>query len=572
MSVTLADYIRPHKPMVKIWDKDKANLYHTYDSFNMPGNTINVTDIDVTLAYGAAGSFGVLIEDSGGALNPNVGLGSKVLVASGKFSANYELIQGYVRRHRRFRDDTGVLRHLLAGYGSKIRYNERLTNFHRVGKKTAFGSTEWDRTDSNMKASELFKDIVQDTDHLPIKGPAEAALQADLSQVSSQVNEFIPSISLRFAEWAKVADKIADTVGAVWGVDVGQSPMYNDRPFLRYPTLKHSGIIIKDVEEIVSGKDTENVSYFVGPWNFEDSMEVSDGFANRLYGRGKTAQNVDQANTDVPATPAYYELYNKEVGFKFTPKSARFDGISLLLSKVGNPTGIWGNGVVHGHVQTDDNGSPGRKVGAFDIPIASIGTSATAFDNIQLWWIAEGIQWDKPHWVVIYATGGDANNTVRLHHDNKTGGTVATRTGANIGHESTAAWTVQTGQPAPNFTTVEVGSILAECSDGDSIKKYGLVEAVVDAEWITDGEAMDRLLAGILEYSAKPKRFYETKRVTMPRKAFFPGELVTIVDSKSGLDRSTRAEIMEVRYKFRATQFGLGCRYAEITPVGYVGL
>lgn len=98
------------------------------------------------------------------------------------------------------------------------------------------------------------------------------------------------------------------------------------------------------------------------------------------------------------------------------------------------------------------------------------------------------------------------------------------------------------------------------------------MEAVIDAEWVTDGEAMDRLLAGILEYSAKPKRFYKTKKLTMPRKAFFPSELVTIVDAKSGLDRSTRTEIMEVRYKFRATEFGLGCRYAEITPVGYIGL
>ena len=70
-------------------------------------------------------------------------------------------------------------------------------------------------------------------------------------------------------------DAIGEVTGAIWGTDE-----YGN-PYLRYPTEKHSGIILKD-----NPSDTDsawNTSINMSAFEFEDIIDNSEGFANRLY-------------------------------------------------------------------------------------------------------------------------------------------------------------------------------------------------------------------------------------------------------------------------------------------------
>ncbi|MEM3161285.1 MAG: hypothetical protein QXJ74_10940 [Nitrososphaera sp.] len=525
--MTLPDYIRP-KVAVKKWDGTET--FFSYDSFAPPSSGPRLLALEVEDREMQPGLFTVHIEDSGRLLDARVGNGNKVVIQLGHTQgslSNY--MAGFVRQVDVLRSATGLYEVKLHGWSSVVRLEERIGNFYRIADRAQNGEDP-DLSDEKMKCSEVFKDLFEDSDHLPIGQPAEAFSTAGVQDIQERV----ASIKEPFVEWKQVADRLAEASGAIYGIDA------NDSAFMRYPTLAHSGVTISD-----AGGQQDNVGYFVGPWNFRDSIKKSDGFANRLYGRGGTQLHLD---ADSFVDNAAIECYSADRAAQFVPSLIRVNTISLLLSRVGTLAQD-----IQGQVVLDDGGPEGDVVGTFTIFRSLVGTSATAVNRINVNIAGGGrIQVDKKHWIVLKRQG-DSSNYFRWHHDGGASGVNAYK------NES---WTVQQNSYSLAHRTYSSSRVLVECSSPVSIGKYGVVEAVVDAPWIIERQAMDQYLTGILQYSALQRRLYDVKEVWAPATLLKAGTLVRLKDGKSGVDAD--AEVLLARYRFSAGENGLGTRKAEV--------
>jgi hypothetical protein len=232
----------------------------------------------------------MVVEDSRHGIDTSmVGEGNAVLIQAGKTvedlgDGRHNLIFGYITEKRVIRPDTNVLLYEFRGYGSMIRYSERLTNFSKSARRVKHDSAEPDTTDPDMIAYRLFEEIVDTTEHMPIGGPKETQFtHKGVTDVTPKVEGFIANIEEELAEISSPMDFIADSTGATWGISY--NPDLND-VFLRYATLEPSGIIIKSGNDIDNPDDDKfHTSYILGEWSFTDSRDKSQGFTNRFFAR-----------------------------------------------------------------------------------------------------------------------------------------------------------------------------------------------------------------------------------------------------------------------------------------------
>ncbi len=532
------------RPKVSIRKFDGSETYYEYDSYAPPSSGARVIAVDVEDRQLVAAPFRITIEDHGGALDAGVGNGNKVTVSIGSTQAGLvPFVTGYVRLVEVARADTDIKEITLHGYSSLIRLDERIGNFYRIADRAGNGEDP-DPGDEKMKCSEIFKDIFEDTDHLPIGIPQEPFTTGGVQDIS----ERLASIKEPFVEWKQIADRIAEASGTTYGIGP------DDIAFLRYPTLAHSGITIRDAGNPDAANPDATTGYFVGPWSYTDSIKKSDGFANRLYGRGGTQLHlfVDRFTDN-----ASIECHSADRAVQFTPDAPRLDSISLLLSRAGTTL----PSDVAGEVRLDHDNTPdGDIIGSFSIFKDLIGSSAaTAVNRINISMHGSRIQVDKKHWIILKKMG-DAGNHVRWHHDNGTAGVNAARSGST--------WAVSEDSYILTHRAYCSRRVLTEASDQKSIDRYGVTEAVVDAPWIIEGQTMDSYLTAILQYSALQHRTFEVRRIHAPTTLLSAGKLVRLVDAKSGINAD--AEVLMSRYRFRAEDGGLGTRFAEVQLQTYV--
>jgi hypothetical protein len=535
--LTLPSYLRP-KIVIKKWDG--STTYFTYDAFAPPASGARVLSCTVEDKELVAAPFRIVIEDSGGTLDPNVGNGNKVTISIGTTPGSLAgFVTGYVRQVEVARKDTHVKEITLHGFSSVVRLDERISNFYRIAARDANG-VDPDPADTSMKCSEIFKDIFEDTDHLPIGQPTEPFTTGGVQDIG----ERLASIKEPFIEWKQIADRAAEASGSVYGIDA------SDVAFMRYPTLTHSGITIKGAS---SSMDVDAATgYFLGPWNYTDTIKKSDGFANRLYGRGGTQLQLD---IDKFTDSASIECYTKDRAIQFTPKAPRLDALSFILSSTGTLLAD-----VAGEIRLDDGNTPdGEVVGTFSIFKNLVQASATTIQRVNTSMYDNRLQVDKKYWLVI-KKAGDASNHLKWHRDNGTSGVNAER--------SASTWAVSTSSYTLAHRTYFSRRVLAEASDQISIDRYGVIEAVVDAPWIIERQTMDTYLTSILQYSALQHRVYDVKKIYAPSTLINAGKLVRLVDTLSGVNAD--AEVVMSRYKFTSDENGLGTRFAEIQLQAYV--
>lgn len=280
-------YGKPLRPRIYIMDPSGNEVYHSFDAFKPEESDIRVNYVDVTVAQGQAGDFTIRVEDAARRIDPSVvGEGNMVLIQAAKSDSalndgRHDLMLGYIRTKNVIRRDTGTLEYEFTGAGASIRLNERITTFNYAARRLAYNNTVADQNDSSMYAMNLVKKLIESTEHLPLGTPLED--QFTIKGVMERepiVKDFVPAIEEELTEWSNILDIISDTTGAGWGTSI-----VDRRPdiYLRYPTLEHSGITIKD--KVALTDDRYRTAYLVGPWNFEDSTRKEDGFTNRFFAR-----------------------------------------------------------------------------------------------------------------------------------------------------------------------------------------------------------------------------------------------------------------------------------------------
>lgn len=531
----------PLMPRIIIKDRTGATTLHTYNAFNLGSNDIHISSLDLKFSLQSLPEADIKIEDSGNTLDQDVINGCKVLIDLGKTEgALARKFSGYVRGKKVVRSDTGTFEMMLHCLGSGVRFNERLTSFNRMAKRTAVNSGDPDTTDAAMQAQHLMKNLVEQADHLPIGEPLESFTTTG---VDTSVIEVIPCISMKYMEWSDIAGNISDTVGAIWYVDE------NDNLVFKYPTLTSSGIVVKDGP--ASSLDSADTCYFIGGFTIEDSIRKSDGFANRLYGRGGNELAPDAFSaTDAAST----SLHDRSLAIQFTPTDTwNASAVTVILSKTGSP--VITKGRMAAVLRVSRSNTPGYPISQVYFETEHITSSPTVVTfgfsarSVGL----RNLQYGHPHWLELSKINGtvDASNTINWHRDIGTSGRNAYKTPGG-------SWTVQSSSYTFTYGQLFSRQVLQEASDSDSIDTYGVIEAVIDAPWILDGRTMDKYLTAILSWTSRPKRIYTIPVCTIPDTLPMPGQTVELRDTKTGFTTGNTAELLEAAYHWNALESGMG--------------
>jgi len=582
-------YMLPVKPRVRIMDRTGQTLFYDFNAHisgsyttasytpisfttsQIPPNSLKVLHVETELSMNSSGTFTITIEDSDRVIDMSqFGLGNRVQIFAGKTDYTMEgLLDGYCRNFEPHRDAHGTLIYIMSGYGSQILTNERIVDFVKMADRTDLGEFIADSRDTSHQAYALFKSVFTDASVYPLKRPTLLSQGGfTLDGIDPRVNFFLPAISQSHVPASAILDKIAEYAGAVWGIQ-------DNNVFLHYPNMKHSGITIKDVREDI---DLANrTSYFTGPWNFVDSMDITNGFANVLFIKG----GVMQADVSSTASAGFTTLDNKDIAQRVTPQAARLKNICALLARDGTG-GQFQKPFLEGALVADDGGKPaGLKLFDIKMPILEISSQPTPVFSFNIKTSVKDLQVGESYWLIFYAKGSSNSDTIKWYHDNdfisedrppsafrnvmldKT-----TEDRIKPGMTDTTGWSVSKTGPVYTHAFFSVVQTMAVCVDTASAAKYGRVEAVLSAPWISDAITLQSYGASLLQFMAKPLRTFNLQTVTIPNNhMFMPSETVTVLDSFSGLN--IEAEIQSVKYVFDEAD-AFGSRTCEMVPIAYV--
>jgi len=577
-------YILPLKPRIQIQSKDGSTTFYDYNAHETPQPSINITNLTVELALGQAGTFDMGIEDADGIIDRKlINLGCKVKVAIGKSEdAMFPLNTFYCRKFATYVDAANNLRYAMHGYGAQVITNERIVDVQKMAQRDSLGDFTPNVNDSSMLAYRLFKSIFEDVNIMTLKKPPTLLQQGNFTEdgISSLVNPFIPAITESHVEASQVLTKIADYAGADWGI-------LNDDIFLRYPTMRHSGVIITDISDDL---DLANrTSYCVGPVNYEDSMEQGDGFANVFILKG----GVMQPDTGSTGVAGYTSLFQKDIAQRIQPMASRLRNLCVTFSRVGEG-GKSARRFVEGAVVADatttgpsniagDGGtvtsSPGGiKLMDLRIPLSSIPNTPTPVFDFNTKFSTHDVQVNQNYWLIFYAKGSSEQDTILWYHDNdfetedRQPSAYRTVTMDPITEDRTdpnkadlGGWNINPTGPVYSHSFFSVVRSLSVVKDTASIEKYGRVEGMLTADWITDPITLQSYGAAVIQNTAKPVRRFSLSAVTIPNNyIFLPGDQVTIENQTAGI--TSDAQIQQVRYVFDSNS---ECRRAEISPFTY---
>ena len=508
----------------------------------------------------------------------------------------------------------------MSGFGTQVIFNERVVNFLRQSIRRTDNPNRPFYDDPNMKAYLLFKELCEKTDVIPTQYPAikhtlYPGMFNTTDLIDPAVDTFIASITEPYVEASQVANNIADMAGAVWGVEAG-SPSTPDKVFLRFPSTTHSGILIKDKPETEDPDEPTsiNVSYLTARtgFNYTDSMKKEDGFTSKPF--SKTGQD-QVSGTTSQGTDNFTAVAGVEIAQQITVNSTQFRDLAVTVGIDGvgeqSPSGTissWDPDVTRFLIVNDDNGRPGSTLEMqldFKLDVEN-GEQKTLFLQLPQAHQLKTLKPGDKAWLimgqecVLTWSTADGNYpdgcgksypdfALRWFHDGGTSGISALRTvcqtwsGSSMGYTRTPAaghydegWVVNAAGPTYSHTFFDSFSHIVEAADQESIEKYGEVDSFIDANWITDEDTMSSFLGSFIQYAAKPRRIYEMSEIYIPYLSpIQPGQLVTVVDTKSGLtaNKNTIAEVQEVRYEFSAESAGrtpLGTNTCEVRLLGYV--
>ena len=560
------------RPKIEIYNNLGDTLLLTYDAFDPDSALVKCTECDIQLGL-AQSTFSIRFEDGNHNIDvTKIGLGNKVKIYTGQTSADQLLFTGYTEKRSPRILGNGVMDYLLYGFGETAALNDLIVNFKRASTSLNLADPNIPtRPDSKMQVHELVRDLFEDLDVRILKDQTiQSYLGLDLSGISPEVQERLLSIAETTQEASRVLDFLAEVTGANYKIE-------NGKLIFEYPLISHSGIVIKNQKADTDKADT--TSYFIGPWEYEDSIAKEDGFANRIYTftaietKAVVSENFNR-NASI--------LYNRAIAQQFTAIDTRFSDIAVILSRIGDPFPFTGSTevldqAVDAEIRLDNNGKPnGPTISSFKIPVSGLSSAA---DTIFVNGIKVSSAVSSPntkYWLVLFPVGESPGDTIRWHHDNDI--SLPNRFSAfAIGENKNSTFTWNTSDFGPVYTHTIFSRIrrLQEYSDPQSIKQFRLKEDVVDISFLDDTYSVAKMMQNILSFRAKPKRVYSLNDVTIPSgRLFLPGQYVTIYDTTGHHDisRNVFAEITEVNYKWTTDDPNntLGTFRCQILPLGSV--
>jgi hypothetical protein len=569
-------YWVPLKVRVEIYDNKGLELLLVYDSFLPETNPIVLLDCEVSLGL-TNSSFNLRFEDGSGAINQNtIGLGNKVLIYAGRTSNNLTLLfTGYSEKRTPIILGDNVMEYIMEGYGEMASFNDLIVNFKRASTELVdINDPNFPkRPDAKMSVFELVTDLMEDEDVRVIRDMRiKDYLGLDISGISQEVSERLLSVVQNMTELSQVMNFLSEVTGAYWKVE-------NGRLIFEYPDVQHSGIIIQNKK--TTSDLAKSTSYFIGPWQYTDSIAKEDGFANRIY----TNTTIDTKSVaSNMSNKGATTLYGRAIAQQFTTIESRISTIALLLSRVGNPfsEGETGesteivNQVVKGEIRIDDgNNKPsGVVISQFNVEVGGLtSTAQTVFVN-DITIDASVLSPSAKYWIVLMPCGISHRDTVKWHHNGDLS-TINQYSAFAHGEDKTNLSDFKVARYGPTYGHAIFARIrrLQEYSDPQSIKTFRLKEDVAQMDFLDDSTSVSKMMQNVLAIRGKPVRKYSLREVTLPLGLWFtPGMNVTITDDTGHHAESSNifAEVHEVRYSWStgSPDTTIGIFKVSILPVG----
>jgi hypothetical protein len=574
------------RPKVQIFDhQDTSIMLHEYDSFK-DNNDLIIETISTNEQIGTAGTFSFRVRDNEQVINRNkVGNGCKVVISMAKhiYGPWRNIASGYVEQMKVQRDALNGLRYTFAGYGSGIIIQETLTNFKKTATRLSLGSADADPNDHTMQIKNLMKALLTDTDHLI---SATTSVQDkggyDLSLISTDLDTFVPQVSIRDHPVATAMNFLSERSGSIWGVNA------NDQFWAWYPGSTHSGVILKTFKKSEKLSDhTYSPSYFFGPWDYTIPID-QDSFGNVLISYAGTPSRAGSASTAIGSTtgtggggnPTGTPLGTTEVAQQINVTIPGISKISVMLQKIGPLKSKFVNGVIYGDLAGQNKPNLHNIYATFQLDISRlvIGVPTPVFSTqvSRIGFLLPG----SKCWIALQYVGprNDAQTVIWLNSGTTTIGSdsqglyygtreVAATTSTPITGEGPVPFTIRNDRVYTYATFYDTKTKVI-VRDPISILRFGEVERMIDVSWTTDFKTINDLLFLMLNTMSKPQMQYNLEKVSIPDMPFQAGKLVTVIDDVSGLGAgtTTNALISSVSHDFNAydLQYGIGTYFCDL--------
>src|SRR5687768_1157790 len=579
-----ANYKKPLKPRVLIYDNTGTTVLYDYNAFFPDNNTDALlgtnqfhalTSLQVTIGKNK-NSFTFSILDENITWNrKKISEGNVVKIYTGKTSANMFLAKGYIKKMRPHHIGNGKRIFTFEGIGEKAEFTNIKVTYQRAATSIQF-DTEFNiprRPDAQMAVYLLVKDVLE-TNGIRVTSTRSVKdhLNLDTSGISTEVDIRLLSVSFINMELSTVMDFFCEVSGATWDIRDGKF-------IFEYAKQKHSGITVKARANQSSSDLADTVAYFTGDngWEYTESIDKSDGFMTHATVQTVVATKSVASNGESGGSKFNVgTLYNTFLAQQFTALDARFITVKLVLSRIGDPTGGINDPehpvLLTGEIVTDNNNSPtGAVIATFDVPYSGLTSDPTDVFINEIHIDPANASPNTKYWLRLRPIGISRGDSVRWHHDNNVsveGRYSAFAIGENT--DNSPSWRVSDRGPTYNFAVFSKIQRLQFFGDQGSADRYNQTDSSLEVTYLEDVESVSKLAQMELAIRSNPVRIYDAQQVTIPNnKLFLPAEQITIVDSVLGIDENENvvATMEEIGYDFNAED-DLGMRYVTLNVMG----
>lgn len=547
-------YFKPYKPRITIKALDNSSTLYTYDPWTDAGTTDKPIYCTVQpQSPNHQGTFTVQWEDSTLATPDDLNL--RVIIECGKQSTQMtRLISGLVRQAGKTRGADGKILTTVSGSSTGIRLNERITYAVKEAAKLTQDGITLDPTDATMKADALLQAYVGIGTY-----PTTEAIDTSAIAVNSDVENFVPSISVEYGELQDVANLIQEASDGEVFVDV------NDTVRLRHalqPAIAGRGFTIKNKK--VSNDNADDTMYLRGKsWDYTASISKADSYSNYLYGI-LPPDSAPIEDTAVGGSVGNVQSSTNMVAQKFRPRHTtwRRDDFFWAGQAHNNATAEADCGPVFCIAGPDTANTPNSlnilyymvpDKSAFHLPVsttsqAGIVQSFAILNNAALRTDLFELDTTKDYWMVMADYNSSATGTGKYFQWFKRStstGTISTHSSGGFIVPGTTS-TLGTGWASPStglmwFATPRQRSVAYQAWDPKAIiamqggtLRAGLVQSTLSAlpSYIKTKEAMYKYMATQLYYMARPRYNFNFPAVTAPNIPPLPGDPILIQDSQ----------------------------------------
>lgn len=250
--------------------------------------------------------------------------GWEMIIQLGKDQAGLETwFDGIIVEPELIQEQGTITKIQVSAIGFGIRTAHRKTRIRRYQKKTSDGLS-LDATDTDVRISELFKDILVDTDHLAFPGLGQETITVngvDLIDIK------LPDLQRDFQSFGLVLNELANIAGALYGI----TPLKD--AFLRLRGSTPSGFLITNKLNDIKTTGWPVAKLLISRqerFNYKEST-IDSGYTI-IHGTG--AQH-DVLDADQTTENALQDLNPSDVSFPFVAKFDNISKVALFLSKIG---------------------------------------------------------------------------------------------------------------------------------------------------------------------------------------------------------------------------------------------